>query len=93
MVEKNLGGKPLIWKAQNKEIKINNLKKLLDVLIKIKQENIDSKINKNLNNLINWLENNFPRQLELIQHLKIESKEYTPQQIRERIVRDLRKII
>jgi len=63
---------------------------LLDVLIDIKQEDIDNEIKGNLDNLLEWIEENFPKQMELIQHLKSESKEFTPQQIRERIARDLR---
>lgn len=80
----------LIWKAQNKELEIKSLKQLLDVLIDIKQEGIDKEIKENLNNLFEWLKKNFPKQMELIVHLKTESKEFTPQQIRERIIRDLR---
>ena len=89
MIEKR-AEKPLIWKTQNKKIEVEDLKELFDVLINIKQEEIDKEIKENLNALIYWLEENFPKQMGLIQHLKIESKEYTPQQIRERVIQDLR---
>lgn len=93
MVRKILSEKSLLWKTKDKKLEIKTLKELLDVLIDIKQENIDSEIKENLGNLINWLEENFPKQMELIAHLKTEGKEFTPQQIREMIARDLRKII
>lgn len=83
----------LIWKTQNKDIEIENLKQLLDILVNMKQEDIDTEIKENLENLLKWLEKNFPKQMELIEHLKSETKEFTPQQIRERIVRDLRKVV
>jgi len=84
---------PLIWKSGKREKKILNLKQLLDILINLKQENIDKEIKDNLKNLIPWLEKNYPDKLIFTTRLKVESKEYTPQQIRERIIRDLREII
>lgn len=83
----------LIWKTRNEELEIKSLKQLLYLLINVNQEDIDNEIKENLNNLFKWLKNNFPGQLELIEHLKTESKEFTSQQIRERVIRDLRKII
>jgi hypothetical protein len=83
---------PLIWISKDKESKILNLKQLLSVLMDIKQSDIDSTINKNLKNLISWLEKEFPEQIVFISRLKTESKEYTSQQIRERLIRDLREI-
>jgi hypothetical protein len=84
---------PLIWKSRKKEKRISDLKELLDILINIKQENIDSEIKQNLNNLINWLETEFPNKLVFTTHIKVESKEYTPQQVRERIIRDLKDMV
>jgi ribosomal protein S4 len=86
----------LIWKTRDKEIKIKSLKELFDALVNIKQEDLDKEINLNItkeeNKLPEWLEANFPKQMELIAHLK-NIQEFTPQQIREQIIRDLRKII
>jgi len=83
----------LIWKSKEEIINIHNLKELLDILIKIKQEDIDEEINKNLNNLISWLEKNYPKMLIFTTRLKTESKEYTSQQTRESLIRYLREII
>jgi Rad3-related DNA helicase len=80
----------LTWTAKEEIINIHNLKELLDVLIKIKQKDIDNEINKNLDNLISWLEKEYPDKLIFTTRLKVESKEYTCQQIRERLIRDLR---
>jgi len=82
--------KPLIWRSKKGEMEIFNLKQLLDTLVDIKQEDIDRTINQNLNNLLSWLEEEYPDMLIFNAHLKVESKEYTPQQIRERLIRDLR---
>jgi len=76
----------LIWKPLNKEIK--DLKSLLKVLINIKQEDVDNEINLNLKNLTKWLEENFPRQVEIV--VSIEKEGFTPQQIREKIIRILK---
>lgn len=84
--------KPFLWRTKEKEIRIRNLKELLDTLINIKLENIEDEIGLNLKNLIPWLEENFPKQMELIAHLK-NTKEFTPQQIREQLARDLRKLV
>jgi hypothetical protein len=84
---------PLIWKSKKVEIKVHNLKQLLDILISLKQEDIEEEINQNLNNLISWLEKEFPDKLFLTTRLKVESKEYTTQQIRERIIKDLKEIV
>mgnify|MGYP000338757129 CR=1 FL=1 len=81
---------PLVWKSRKGEEEILNLKQLLDILINIEQEDIDETINNNLNNLISWLEKEYPDKLIFTTRLKVESKEYTPQQIRERLIRDLR---
>ena len=79
----------LVWKTKEKDIKISNLKELFDVLIDIKQEDIDKVMGANLKNLIKWLESEFPNQVELIIHLKGD-KGFTLQQIREQMIRDLR---
>jgi len=78
------------WKSGKGEKRILNLKQLLDILIDIKQENIDVEISLNFSDLLEWIEKNYPKQISLIEHLKTESKEYTHQQIRERLIRDLR---
>jgi biopolymer transport protein ExbB/TolQ len=85
--------KEFIWKTKNGKIKIKSLEGLLDKLTNIKQEDIDKEINFNMeeNKLSKWIENNFPNEMELIANLK-QNKEFTPQQMRERLVRDLRKI-
>jgi predicted component of type VI protein secretion system len=86
----------LIWKSKGSEIQITTLKGLFDALLNISQEDIDSVIGLNIskeeNKVLEWLESNFPRQMELAIHLK-NIHEFTPQQIREQLIRDLRKII
>jgi hypothetical protein len=83
-----------LWKNKEGTVRLVSLKELLNKLIEIKQTDIDEEISVNVkgNKLLKWLENNFPNELELIVNLK-NIKEFTPQQIRELIVRDLRKII
>jgi hypothetical protein len=95
MQPKSSNVKPFVWNSKNEEFNISSLKELLNILTDINQEDIDEDIKKNIikdNRLIEWLEINFPKKIELITHLKNESKEFTPQQIRERIIRDLKKI-
>jgi hypothetical protein len=86
----------LTWKTMEKELKIKSLKELFDALVNIRQEDLDKEINLNIkkeeNKLLEWLEANFPKRMGLIAHLK-NIQEFTPQQIREQIIRDLRKII
>jgi hypothetical protein len=85
----------LNWKSKSGVSRIENLKQLLDILVNIKIEEIDDEISINVlkdNRLLVWLENNFSKEIGLISHLKAESKEYTPQQIRERLIRDLNKV-
>jgi hypothetical protein len=81
------------WKKKNQEIKINTLKELLEILIGISLEDIDQEIKTNIidANIISWLENNFPKELILTTSLKNILKEYTPQQIREMLIRELQK--
>lgn len=87
--------KAFTWKAKDKEVKLRSLKDLLKALISIKQEDIDEVVSLNVkdSNLLGWLEENFPERLELIAELKENIKEFTPQQMRERLARDLRKAI
>lgn len=81
---------PLLWKTKLGEMKINSLPELFNMLIKLTLENIEEEMVLNMNSLILWLEQYFPREMELIIHLK-NSQEFTPQQIREQLIRDLRK--
>jgi hypothetical protein len=82
--------KTLEWQTKNGKVMIDNLKQLLDVLINTKIENVDEVITKNKNILLQWLKENFPKQLELIIHL--ENEKFTPQQVREMLAQNLRKI-
>jgi hypothetical protein len=84
--------KPLIWKTKASEIEITSLEGLLNLLVDIKQEDINEEINSNLSKLIGWLEQNFPKELDLIANIKGYSKEFTSQQMRELLIRKLRKI-
>jgi fructose-1,6-bisphosphatase len=77
----------LLWKTEDKDIKITNLEELLATLIKIPQGKIDKTVAKNKSNLKVWLENNFPTKLQIVAH--IDEKDMTPQQLRERLIRDL----
>jgi hypothetical protein len=85
-----------VWKTKNGEVFITSLQGLLDTLVNIHTENIDEEINHNINkeehHFLSWIEEHFPKQLELIADLK-NIQEYTPQQTREMLVRNLRKII
>jgi hypothetical protein len=84
---------PLIWKRDGGEIEIKSLKGLSDIIVNIGLENVDREIMDNLDNVVKWLEENFPRELDLITTIKAESKEFTPQQVRELMARKLRKLI
>jgi hypothetical protein len=82
------------WKKKKQNININTLQELKKTLIKIKLEDINREINENIikRNLLQWVENNFSKELILITHLRKALKEYTPQQIRETLIRELGKI-
>jgi hypothetical protein len=93
-MEENLPEKKtLYWNSNNKKIKITSLKELLDLLINMELENINYEIAANKNNLIKWVEENFPKKIELITELKSSSKEFTAQQFRESLIRILRRTI
>jgi uncharacterized protein (UPF0332 family) len=89
-IQQMLSAPALEWNGRTKR-SITSLKELLDALVKIKQEDVDSIMSRNKQAITKWIGQNFPKQLEIIVHL--ENKESTPQQMREQLVRDLRKII
>ena len=86
----------LAWKTKDKEVRIRSLRKLLDILIDIRQDEIDDIISANINKkeskLVDWLEENYPKQLNLMAILKNGLREFSPQQIRESLIRELRNI-
>jgi hypothetical protein len=82
----------LIWKTKDSNLEITNLETLLNLLIDIKLNDIDKEINTNKEQLVEWLEQNFPKELDLIASLKSMQSEFTSQQLRELLVRKLRKI-
>jgi hypothetical protein len=81
------------WKKKDSEVNINTLQDLLETLISISIENIDREIKINVieGNIISWVENNFPQKLILITRVKKAIEEYTSQQIREMLIRELKK--
>jgi fructose-1,6-bisphosphatase len=70
-------------------ISITSMQELLDLLINIPQEEIDQQMEQNKERLQQWLQEAYPKQLEILAHCK---EKVTPQQLREQLVRDLRKI-
>jgi hypothetical protein len=81
----------LKWKTKDGEAEVTSLEELLSLLIGLKQDDFDTVSNTNISELIAWLEKNFPKELGLIAEIKANTKEFTPQQIRELIIRTLRK--
>jgi hypothetical protein len=80
----------LLWKTQEKTTKITTLKELLTTLINIQQQHITTEIQKNKNTLLAWLENNKNTPLRLLSSIQ-SNKKFTPQQLHELIIRELRK--
>jgi hypothetical protein len=89
--------KALLWKTKDGEQSITTLHELLETLIAIKEEHIDEEISMNISKedqkLVAWLEENFSQQLNLIETVKSIQREFTPQQIREKLIRELRILI
>jgi hypothetical protein len=83
---------PLILKTSQGKKEVTGLKALLDYLLKIGQDSIDAEISQNEASIIGWIESEFPSKLQLIASLKSHSKEFSPQQKRELMVRELRLI-
>jgi hypothetical protein len=97
MEPSNPDKKTLTWLRGGTELQIKSLDDLFNVLAGIASENIDEEVGKNVSKsntkLLGWLESNFPRQAELMVHMRsfFEQKDdFTPQQVREEILRDLR---
>jgi hypothetical protein len=86
-----------IWKTKDNEVRMKSLKDLLDVVLGLEDVEIDDNINANLSKentrLIDWLEQNFPEEIKFIAELRNSLKEFTPQQLRELIVRELRSVL
>jgi hypothetical protein len=74
----------------NGQIEISSLKSLLDYLIGIKQESIEIEISKNEAPIINWIESQFPGNLRITASLKSHRDEFSPQQKRELMIREIR---
>lgn len=85
---------PFTWKKKDLEIKITSLEELLSALTNIQQEDIDQEITDNVigDGLLKWLQQNFPKKLQLITSLKNMLTKFTPQQTREMLIRELQKI-
>jgi hypothetical protein len=83
-----------IWKSKNKEVEITTLTDLLNTLVALPLSDIDQEIKNNIINgtLVSWIKENFPKQLILTTSLESVIKEYTPQQIREMLIRALRSL-
>jgi hypothetical protein len=83
---------PFNWGKKGQEVQLTTLKDLLDLLINIPLENIEQEIKQNIikGNLLSWMEDTFPKELILIVSIKKALKEFTPQQIREILIRELR---
>jgi hypothetical protein len=82
----------LIWKRGKEEIKIQTLAQLLDLLIKIPVEHIDQEVTNNIvkGSFKHWLEYTYTGEVMLIAKLKKVAQEYTPQQLREFLIRELK---
>jgi hypothetical protein len=83
---------PLLWKSKESKKEITSLEALLQHLSDLRQEIIDVEIVENLPGIISWLESNF-REIDLVTSLKSSQKEFTPQQMRELMVRKLRVLL
>jgi fructose-1,6-bisphosphatase len=83
-----------VWVAKegSKEgnIEIHSLHELLDVLVKIPLENVDDIVSQNKEGLEKWIKTHFPDNLQMIAHFK---EDYTLQQWREQLIRDLRAVL
>jgi hypothetical protein len=89
--------KILLWNKAGVDIPVRSLEDLFEVLMGIQAGDVDNEVGQNIsksqNKLLAWLETNFPRQSELILHVRslfLEKEVFTPQQVREQILRDLR---
>jgi hypothetical protein len=80
----------MIWITKGKEVKLESLSKLLTLLIEIPDSEIDIQMGENMANLRKWLEKEFSDNLTLMAHLQ---ENFTLQQFREMLIRDLRMII
>jgi allophanate hydrolase subunit 1 len=92
--EREHDNKALLWKTTDGKKSITSLQELLETLIAIPEEDIDEEISMNINKeehkLVAWLEENFSQQLNLIEIVKNIQIEFTPQQIREKLIREMR---
>jgi hypothetical protein len=78
----------LILKINNRTFDIKSLREFLEALVAVDEQH--NLLNSHLHEIIDWVEKNFPRRLQLLAHLQ--DKKLSPQQLREQIVRDLRVI-
>jgi hypothetical protein len=76
----------LIWEDDS-AVEIKSLQELNEVLINLPLSKVDQVIAKNKEKLISWIEENYPKRLEILAHFK---ENMTSQQLRERLVRDLK---
>jgi flagellar motor component MotA len=79
------------WKKKNQEIAINTLNDLLKIVKNIPLNEIDEEVKINVidRGLLNWLKNNFPKKLILTTKLENMLQEFSPQQIRELLIKEL----
>jgi len=87
---------PLKFKIDKKVVEIRSLEEMLDVLTKIPQSKVDkvikSNISKTSNPVVDWVKKTYPDMV--ILHKKLRAIiEYTPQQIREHMVRSLKEAL
>ena len=80
---------PFLWRGTDKEFFIHDLKGLLDVLTSMQQEDIDQEIGGNIKGLAEWIATSFPQELILISSIKKALTEFTSQQMREMLIREL----
>jgi hypothetical protein len=82
------------WQSETKNIKISTLADLLKVLIDIDQEDINREVTLNVleGKLLEWIKETFPHEIRLIQSITSMVQEFTPQQVRELLIRELRVI-
>jgi hypothetical protein len=83
-----------IWKREGGDVEIVTLGDFLEILTGIQLNQVDQEITHNIleGSFLSWLKENFPKKIILITSLEKSLQEYTPQQIREMLIRELRGI-
>jgi len=84
--------KELVLKIGGVERKLSSLEGLLSLVMET-GDNGAEEIAESVDAIVEWVEENFPKQLVFAQQLRQAKKEFTAQQTGELIARELRKIL